>query len=338
LQALRLKEMPADLMVKPTLVWKLRTRTPGMHRTVLSYICGFVRWHIDYVAELTAGVGQEPDLLDLRGWATLENSSGTTYPQAGLRLIAGDVHRLPDPWIRELFERERRERDNVDIQEQIVEFTALRKLKGATYLDTNYEFIEQSLFEYHLYALSTRCTILDRQIKQLVFLQRERAKAQRRYLFDPAANPRAVTLELLLKNDKDNHLGLPLPKGRTVVQQRDAGGDTVVLARGVIDHTAIKEEVTLKVGRAFEVIGEQREVLVERVDDKTTRTTFEIRLRNHKSSAVTVRAYAARLGKTGTLRQASLPYQQQDYETIYFDVTLPASAEQTIRYTVDSRS
>jgi hypothetical protein len=337
LQALRLQEMPADLIVKPTLLWKLRTRTPGVHRTLLTYTCGFIKWHVDYVMQLTPGVGQEPDLLDIHGWATLVNTSGTTYPQAGLRLIAGDVHRLPDPWTRDLFAQPRGD-GNLDIQEQIVDLVNFSRYKGAIYLGTDYQFVEQALFEYHLYALSTRCTVLDHQIKQLVFLQRERVKAQRRYLFDPNLLRPAVRLELLLKNDKDNNLGLPLPKGRLVVQQRDDGGDTVVLARGVMEHTAIEEEVTLKVGWAIDVIGDHREVSVEKVDEKTTRTTYEIQLRNHKSTAVAVRAYAERFGKTGTLRQASLPHQQEDYETIYFDFTLPANAEQTIRYTVDYRS
>jgi hypothetical protein len=334
LQALRLKEMPADLIVKPTLVWKLRTRTPGKHHTVLTYICGFVKWHVDYVVQLNPAAGQEPDLLDIHGWATLMNTSGTTYPRAGLRLIAGDVHRLPDPWARQLLQSATEGRD---LQEQIVDFGDGEKL-GAHYLMTDYKFVEQSLFEYHLYALSAPCTVRDHQVKQLVFLQREGVKAKRRYVFDPIMDEHAVAVELLVKNDKENNLGLPLPKGRVALQQRDADGDTVVLARDVIEHTAVKEELTLKAGRAFDIVGEQREVLVEKLNEKNKRVTYEIKVRNHKPMAIAVRAYAVRLGKTGTLRQASLPYQQEDFQTIYFDFTLPANAEQTIRYTVVYRS
>ena len=94
LQAVRLSEMPADLIVKPTLVWKLRTQKPGKHDTLLSYICGFVKWHADYVIEVHPGDPGQPDILDVDGWVTLENTSGSTYPQAGLRLIAGDVRQI----------------------------------------------------------------------------------------------------------------------------------------------------------------------------------------------------------------------------------------------------
>src|SRR5262249_34766672 len=98
LQAVRLEEMPRDLLVKPTLVWKLRTQTHCRHDTTLSYLCGFVKWRADYVALVTPGEGRDPDLLDLTGWVSLDNTSGATYEKAGLRLIAGDVNRVPDPW------------------------------------------------------------------------------------------------------------------------------------------------------------------------------------------------------------------------------------------------
>jgi hypothetical protein len=266
-------------------------------------------------------------VLDVHGWATLENTSGTTYPQAGLRLIAGDVHRLPDPWAREL----------------LVQATEGRVLEvaspdGADHFRTMPKFVEQELFEFHLFVLSTPCTLRDHQVKQLVFLERAGVKARRRYVLDPVVDARAVAVELLVKNDKDNQLGLPLPKGRVVVQQRAGDGDNVVLARDRIEHTAIKEELTLKVGHAFDVVGEHREVLVEKLNDDNKRVTYEIKLRNHKPTAIAVRAYAVRLGKSGKLRQASLPHQQEDYQTIYFDVPLPADSERIVHYTVVYRS
>jgi hypothetical protein len=332
LRALRLKELPADLVVRPTLVWKLRTRQAGQHHTVLSYICGFVKWRVDYVVQVTPGDGQLPDRLNVRGWATLENTSGTTYPRAGLRLIAGDLHRLRDPWAHRLIEE----------TEKLVLYQADRdgeKLDPALfYVPTVPRFVERSLFEFHLYALGTPCTVGDRQTKQLEFLLREGVKATRRYVFDPAADTRALAVELLVKNDKDNELGLPLPRGNVILQQRDAAGDTVVLARDTLDHTAVKEEVKLHLGRAFDVVGEHREVLVEKLNDKNKRVTYELKVRNHKAAAVAVRAYAVRLGTTGLLRQATLPHRMDDAQTVYFDFTLPANAEQVIRYTVVYRS
>jgi hypothetical protein len=327
LQALRLGEMPADLIVKPTLVWKLRTKTPGKHETLLTYICGFVKWHADYVIELTPGELGQPDLLDIYGWVTLENTSGSTYPQAGLRLIAGDVRRIRDPWVRN--------------------YPALRGL-GTTYavgelvIDSggrgaSKDFVEQSLFEYHLYALNTPCTVGDHQIKQLTLLRKNGAKSTRRYVSDPNDGRRNLAIELLVKNEEDNNLGMPLPKGAVTLQQRGQDGELAVVGQTEIDHTAVKEELKLRFGHAFDVIGEHREVLVEKIN-KESRITYETRIRNHKPAPVAVRCYAVRLGQGGVLRQASLPHVVEDSQTIYFDFTLPANAEQVIRYTIVHRS
>src|SRR5262249_37458600 len=97
-QAVRLEEVVRDLLVKPTLVWKLRARTAGKHDTTLSYLCGFVKWEANYVALVTPGDGPNADRLDITGWVSLDNTSGATYEKALLKLIAGDVSRVRDPW------------------------------------------------------------------------------------------------------------------------------------------------------------------------------------------------------------------------------------------------
>src|SRR5262249_47275420 len=98
LRAIRLPEMPKELLVKPTLVWKLRAETAGKHDTTVSYLCGRMHWFADYVVLVQPGKGTEPATLDLPGWVSLVNNSGATYSDAGLKLIAGDVNRKRDPW------------------------------------------------------------------------------------------------------------------------------------------------------------------------------------------------------------------------------------------------
>jgi hypothetical protein len=329
LQALRLGEKPADLIVKPTLVWKLRTKKPGQHETLLSYICGFIKWHADYVVEVTPGAAGQPDVLDVKGWVTLENRSGSTYPQAGLRLIAGDVRRLPDPWrkiprIEELEEKLKLGKELLALDED--------SEKQMPNLTPPKVFEEQSLFEYHLYALNVPCTVGDHQIKQLSLLKHKSVQATRRYVHDPLAESRNLHVELVVKNDKENKLGVPLPKGTATLEQRGPDGELAVLGITDVDHTAVKEDWTLMYGYAFDVIGDHREVLVERLN-KNARITYEIRLRNHRSSAVAVRAFAVPMAD-GVLRTASMPHQVDERQRVFFDFTLPANAERTIRYTV----
>jgi hypothetical protein len=338
LQALRLPEMPADLISRPTLVWKLRTTTPGKHETMLSYICGFVKWHANYVIEVMPGEPGQPDLIDVDGWVTLENTSGSTYPHAGLRLIAGDVRRLQDPWQRTLDEENKaRFGKRKHIIYSAADLATLRDLMNEGRYEVVPSFAEQSLFEYHLYVLNTPCTVADHELKQLALLTKKGAKAKRRYLFDPRDANRSLAIELLVKNEEENKLGLPLPKGAVTLQQRGLDGELAVVGKTEIDHTAVKEELKLRYGHAFDVIGEHRQVQVERIN-KESRITYETRIRNHKPVPVDVRCYGERLPAGAILRQASLRHVVENSSTIYFDFTLPANAEQVIRYTVVYRS
>ncbi len=315
LQAVRLDEVPADLLVKPTLVWKLRARKPGRHDTVLSYVCGLVGWHADYVAVVTPGAGTDPDLLDLTGWVTLENRSGATYDRAGLKLIAGDVHRQRDPWAVPDRIEERRKM----LEEMLYERA---NLTGET--EKKKELVEQAFFEYHLYTLTAPSTVRDRETKQLTLLRRTGVKAQRRYVYDPATTGRHPAVELVAKNAKDNQLGLPLPKGRVTLEQRDADGDNQLLGQVPIDHTAVNEELTLRHGTAFDVTGEFKE---------TQPRHFEVRVRNHRTEPIQVRA-VAHLAPGQELTQASLPLVPHDATTVFFDFTLRPNAEQVVTYSV----
>ncbi|HYT90080.1 MAG TPA: hypothetical protein VEL76_15340, partial [Gemmataceae bacterium] len=335
LKAVRLEDMPSDLVVRPTLVWKLRTRTPGKHETLLTYICGFVKWQADYVVLVTPGKDGQPELLDVSAWVTIDNTSGSAYPDAGLRLIAGDIHRLRDPWAVELELRlGERDLDGTDL------FLADRP-ELARGPDKLREFVQKAFFEYHLYSLSTPSTIRDRQIKQLNLFQRKGVKTTRRYVYEPWQG-RRLGVELLAKNDKDNNLGVPLPKGRVAVEQRDRDGETAVIGRTEIDHTAVKEEIALKYAYAFDVVGEHRQVsrkafFGDRLLGIRWEAVYEMRVRNHKAEPIQVRAFAQRLNPHDRLIEASLALHHKDTQTIYFDFNLAANAERTIRYTIETQ-
>jgi hypothetical protein len=318
LQAIRLDEVPPNLLVKPTLVWKLRTQKPGRHDTTLSYLCGQMKWQADYVAVVTPGVGREPDLLDLTGWVSLDNASGATFPKAGLKLIAGDVNRVRDPW--------------APVPPAPMAMGGFGNAPGPTGpadAPPPKEFIEASFFEYHLYTLTAPSTVRDRESKQLNLLQRRGIKATRRYVFDAAEIPPPdwtgrVAIELVAKNEKENGLGVPLPKGRVRFEQRDSDGETALLGTADIDHTPAKEELTLRYGTTFDVVGESSE---------TAPNQFRIVVRNHKCEEVQVRAVVALL-PGHSIAQASLKVQMHDAQTAWFDFTLKPNAQQEITYSV----
>jgi hypothetical protein len=318
LQAVRLKEVPADLLTRPTLVWKLRAAKAGKHDTTVSYLCGFVKWSADYVAVVTRGEAGKPDLLDLTGWVTLDNASGTTYEKAGLKLIAGDVNRVRDPWAAFLQEISgaKELRDAVDFF--TTDGPAPRK-----------EFVEKSFFEYHLYTLTAPSTIRDKEVKQLNLLKRTGVKAERRYVYDPQAdNSRNLAVELVAKNEKENQLGIPLPKGRVTFEEIDSDGESAVTGHAEIDHTPVKEELTLRYGHAFDVVGEYKQL---------DATHFEMRVRNHQMAQAVSARCVARIGPEYKIGPASHAFLMPDVNTAHFDFAVPPNAEVIVRYTVEKK-
>jgi hypothetical protein len=317
-QAIRLNEVPAGLLVKPTLVWKLRARTPGQHDTTVSYLCGSLKWQADYVAVVTPGDANTPDLLDLTGWVSLDNTCGATFEKAGLKLIAGDVNRVRDPWARQALE-------------EGVKWAEALKVHGDMDPDgvplRRKEFVEKSFFDYHLYTLTAPSTVRDNQTKQLTLLKRDGVKAQRRYVYDSRADGRRLAIELLAKNAKDNNLGLPLPKGRVTFEQRDVDGEAAFLGQSEIDHTPADEELSLKYGFTFDIVGEVRQ---------TGPNAYEIRVRNHKAEEVQVRA-VARVGAEQRINQATHGFTMHDVGTAHFDFALKGNSEQIIRYSVEEK-
>ncbi len=325
LKAIRLDEVPKDLYTRPTLVWKLRANKPGDHLTTLSYLCGNMAWQADYVATI---VGSDPaagDTLDLNGWVTIDNRSGATYQRAGLKLIAGDVHRVRDPWA-----------PAQATEDLLYRHGAYRGVGPVDREDRRKEFVARELFEYKLYALNLPSTIKDQEIKQLGLLSATGVKARRRFVFDYERDSERLTTELVVKNEKANALGKPLPKGRVTFVAMDADGESQFLGRDQIDHTPKDEELTLRVGQAFDVTGQYRGVETKAAGPREMTETYEIRVRNHKDTEIRVRAVGhARVANANwEVIKSSDEYAKHDFRTIYFDFPLKADSEKVITYTI----
>jgi hypothetical protein len=83
-----LPALPEGLIIRPQLEWLVSNKRPGDHTIELTYLAGQLNWSSDYVAVL----GKDDDVIDLTGWVTLTNNSGTSFMDAGLKLVAGDVN------------------------------------------------------------------------------------------------------------------------------------------------------------------------------------------------------------------------------------------------------
>jgi len=132
-------------------------------------------------------------------------------------------------------------------------------------------------------------------------------------------------------------MGMPLPSGRVRVSKLDPADRTLeFIGEDVIDHTPRNEKVLLKLGSAFDVVGERRQVDFK-VDTsrKTMSEEIEVKLRNQKKEPVTVQVKENLYRWVNwQITSKSHDFVKEDARTVYFPVKVAAGAEVTVRYTV----
>ena len=266
--------VPANLRDKPTLVTELEAARTGSQQVELSYLTGGLSWKADYVAELNAN----DTALDLNGWVTLTNTSGTAYPNAQLQLVAGDVNRVHD--------------------EMRVAAKMQRAVEAAAAAPRS-DMAQEQLFEYHLYTLQRTTTIADKQTKQVALLGAQGVPVEKELLLQGSnyyyrssiggvGQKIKVGVFVQFENRESSRLGLPMPKGVVRVYKKDSAGNAQFVGEDRIEHTPKNEKVRLKLGDAFDVTAEKKQTDFRARGSHMYESAYEIVLKNAKKEAVTV--------------------------------------------------
>ena len=322
-----------DTILKPTIRWLLETNEPGKLDAELSYVTGGMSWEADYsMLAQTKG-----EAIDVIGWVTMDNQSGKTFENAHIKLMAGDVSKIQPQLMGEMYSY------------------AARAPSGAMQAPVS----EKAFEEYHLYTLSRATTLHDRETKQVEFLRAEGVQAQRLYVYDGAridrqyriqspdalrqdrnygtqSNPKVWVMREF-KNTKENHLGIPLPKGRMRFYQRDDDGRLEFIGENTIDHTPRDETIRVYTGDAFDLVGERRRTDYQ-ID--TTRNSldeaFEIKVRNRKESGTVEIRVVEHLYRwiNWQITEKSDPFTKTESQTVEFRVQVPAGGEKVVTYKV----
>ena len=321
-------ELPDGLITRPTLVWQLLADRAGEQQVEITYLTGGLSWQADYVVLLSRG----DESIDLDGWVTMHNTSGTSYPDAQLKLVAGDLQRLPQPG-----------------------FAAGDMLFEAERAATAEPVEQREFFEYHLYEVPRPVTLRDKENKQIEFVSVAGVPAEKFFVYDGlqcrynyyycsyygypqtdpsygvASNPKVM---VMVEFDTEQ-VEADLPKGRVRVYQEDIDGAALLIGEDAIDHTPEGEPVRLYVGDAFDIVGERIQTDFRRPNDNQLEEDFEITLNNHKDEAVEIRVveHLFRWSEWRILR-SSQDYTEMDSSTIEFRVRVPANGETTLTYSV----
>ena len=312
-------EVPDDLIARPTLVWLLESRA-DRQRVETSYLAGGMNWKADYVVVLDENDRE----AGLTGWVTLTNQSGATYEDAQLKLVAGDVQRIAP--------------------------NARAKMQAAMELEAaapRADFAEEAFFEYHLYTLERPTTVRNNEQKQVTLLEAPEFDVAKRLIYYGAAryyrgsygqveSNAKVGVFLDFENEEDNGLGMPLPAGVIRVYKRDGSGAQQFVGEDRIDHTPRDERVRIKMGEAFDVVGDRRQMDYDVIGDCASESEWRIQLRNHKDEEAEVEVMEP-IGADWQILSESHPHEKLDAHTFKFTVKVPARGETTITYRVRVR-
>ena len=310
-------EIPQNLIAKPTLVWLLDAS--GKQKVEVTYLTRNLGWSADYVMTVndtdTAG--------DLVGWVTLNNTTGTTYENAKLKLVAGDVQRITP-----------------QAQYAYAAPTTTAATGGAA-------FREESFFEYHLYTLERPTNLLNAEQKQVTLLEAAGIHVDKRLTFYGAAyyyrghygqvaSNQKVGVYLELQNTEANHIGMPLPKGTVRVYKADKSGAKQFIGEDAIDHTPRDEKVRIKIGEAFDVEGDRKQMEWKALGTCVSESAWEIELRNHKDTQAEVEVFEP-VGGDWEITSESMPHVKKDAHTFTYTPKIAARATQKITYRVRIR-
>ncbi|MCB9457349.1 MAG: hypothetical protein H6671_15290 [Anaerolineaceae bacterium] len=322
---MRFPTLPDGLMTRPTLRWLLHSAQTGTQQVELTYLTGGLNWTADYNLLLAA----DNRSLDFGGWVTFQNTSGGAFKDAQVKLVAGEIKRLP---------------------KRPQQFERMAILGAAKSPEPQVQ--QREFFEYQLYEIQRPVTLAHNETKQVEFLTRHGVPAHTFYVYGGSGQPghgRGPLLEqhygqadithvqtwLEFSTGAEDGLDADLPEGRMRVYQQDADGAAILIGENQVKHTPRGEIVSFELGKAFDLVGERRQLNFRRIQKNTLEETWEIRLRSRKDHdrvEVRVPEHLFRWSNW-ELTGVSHAYTRLDAQTIEFRVDVPPGGETVITYT-----
>ena len=309
---IRFPELPDTLYSRPTLIWTVQNDGLAKHRVEASYLASKLAWNADYV--LT--VARDDKAADLNGWVTLTNNSGTAFKNAKLQLVAGDLNR---------------------VRQQLGKMMDRAEMRAPA-AAARENMAEESFSDYHLYTMGRKTTINNSQTKQVSLLTGTDVPVIKRYVvegqnyyYHNAMHPGSPIKDLVqvyyeFKNEQKAGLGLPMPAGVLRVYQQDSKGGVQFVGEDRIEHTPKDETLNVKIGNAFDVICERKQIDFQKIATNVYEFEYEITLRNHKATAVQVEVNEP-VG--GTWRMITSSHQWTKTSAWAAQFKVPVAADQT---------
>ena len=316
---IRFPELPETLYSRPTLIWTVQNDGAANHRVEASYLASRLAWNADYV--LT--VARDDKAADLNGWVTLVNNSGTAFRNAKLQLVAGDLNRVRQ-----------------QLGKMLADVAAERRAEAPAANMT-----QEAFSDYHLYTMQRKTTINNAQTKQVSLLEGTDVPTVKRYVVEGQnyyyhnhQHPGSPIKDLVqvyyqFKNEAKSGLGIPMPAGVLRVYQQDSKGGVQFVGEDRIMHTPKDETLNIKIGNAFDVVCERKQIDFQKIAPSVYEFEYEITLRNHKATAVSVEVNEP-IGGTWRMVRSSHEWTKTAAWAAQFKVPVASDGNAVLKYRV----
>ena len=306
-------KVPDNLRARPTLSVTVEAARAGPVPVRLSYLTPGLGWTSDYVALFDEKAGS----IDVQGWVTLTNNTGTTFTRADTLLVAGNVGGAAN------------------------RFASLGADAAVEQAGTE-TGTRQRLVDFYLYPLAERTTIATAQQKQVSFLDVKAAAARKAYEFSNGwlgGNdvPRSAATAIKFSTSRAGGLGDQLPAGTVRVYMRDARGDPQFIGENTIPHTPMGSSMSIRTGEAFDV--KVKVVVADRtrLSNRRWRTRMTYTVSNARDVPVTVDVAQDGLWGDVRIAEQSLTGERVSADRVEWKVPVAANSATDLTATFDSR-
>jgi len=292
----------------PTLVWQAQAKRTGAQTFDLSYHTAGLNWEVEYQAMMNEKTGK----MDMLSWVSLTNTTGTSFNNAELKLVAGKPNEVSQP-------------------NYMLKRSAPMAMESAV---ADESFQEAPMFEYHMYQLNRRASLPKNQTIQIGFIEARNVPYKTTYEYN-AANlnqETGVETKLSFKNDERSGLGAPLPQGVIHFYQTSKSGSEFV-GEDRIEHTPKNQELNLTLGQAFDVLGKTIQTEHKRISQTVHEYTYKVSLTNRKDENIGV-IIKRHLGNNWKITKTTHKYQPLDANTISFEVPVKKDSQTEVTFTV----
>jgi hypothetical protein len=314
-------KVPENLRARPTLSVNVQSNAAGRRDATLSYLTTGLSWKADYVALFD----EQAKKLDMQGWVTLTNKSGTTFSDAVTQLVAGDINIV------------RSEQPEWQQQQFLQQQQRVRAARQAG----NEPGARRPLADYYVYPLHERTTVADNQTKQVGFLDAQGVAARKVYeysadWFASLTDPEHAAVVVRFSNSSRGGLGAQLPAGMVRVYVRDTDGKPRFVGENRIGHIPQGSEISVKTGDAFDVTVQPTLVKQDRAGFWRSRYSMEYLVRNARSEPVTLDVRQGGLWREGKVLEESIKSTRPDAYTLQWSVPVAANGETKLTFTVET--